>query len=386
MLTLLNFCIMNLHLSTDDKFLDYFILNAEIYTQTKNTYVVFSEDETLIHTKSKDVIHIKPTVESFKKVYDKLSGIKRVFLHGLNDVYSDVVFACNLHEHYKLIWLFWGYEVFSLHEFRVNLFLPETKKYYVKNEDTVFRFTLNPIQLRRNIINYKHYSAIQKSTEYKLRKLINVIHFMAHFIPEDYERYVKPLNKSIQYIDWNYGGVNRIRINPAKKSNRTLKNIVLGNSASMFNNHLDGLNHLKNHFDSELIDKIICPLSYSGTVKYIAKVKSYGKALFGDKFMPLVAFLTKEEYFKLMQNVDFAVYYNIRSQAGGNILFFLKNGIPVFMNEQSSLYKLLQKKGYNVFPVKSLSLQPEIKANSIFHDLLFNESQMRKKYERLLHI
>jgi hypothetical protein len=177
--------------------------------------------------------------------------------------------------------------------------------------------------------------------------------------------------------------------NNFKQNAATLNTIFLGNSASPFNNHLDALEHLSD-LNTDL--KIVAPLSYSGSNQYIQKVCTAGNQKFGKQFLPLLDFLPMNEYYSLMENVKAAVFFNLRSQAAGNILWFLTNNIPVFMLEENNLYKMLTDSGIVVYSVQK-DLKIFLNDSSMFSDHLsnygriekvFGEVAMKEKYINLL--
>ena len=107
--------------------------------------------------------------------------------------------------------------------------------------------------------------------------------------------------------------------------------------ASLFNNHLDALKFLYSRSEKDAGHKtLIMPLSYGGSDKYVSEVKTLGGRLFGKDIVCLEGFLSKDDYFNLLAECEAALFFNIRSQAAGNIIWFLKNDIPVFMLPESS--------------------------------------------------
>ena len=212
---------------------------------------------------------------------------------------------------------------------------------------------------------------------------------MGHFIEEDVQEYIQPIAPKIQWVNWNFFGMDAGEDNNFKQNTAGLNTIFLGNSASPFNNHLDALEHLSD-LTTDL--KIVAPLSYSGSDEYIQKVCVAGSKKFGKQFVPLLDFLPMDEYYSLMENVKAAVFFNLRSQAAGNILWFLTNNIPVFMLEENNLYKMLTDSGIVVYSVQK-DLDGFLKDgegfinkndNSIMINEMFGEQAMSLKYQSLL--
>ena len=97
---------------------------------------------------------------------------------------------------------------------------------------------------------------------------------------------------------------------------------------------------------------IYVPMSYGGSRTYLAIVRKYGKYLWKRNFIPLVDFLPKEQYYKILGSSRYALFYHERQQAMGNIYTALWNGCMVFVSETSPVYKHLQKLGFLFFTIQ----------------------------------
>ncbi len=101
-------------------------------------------------------------------------------------------------------------------------------------------------------------------------------------------------------------------LSPKLESSR--KNFILGNSASDSNNHFEIINKLS---ELSLDDcDFYAPLSY-GDVEYAKKVISYGDNKLGERFRPITAFMTANEYQGLLNGFDVGVFNHNRQQAMG---------------------------------------------------------------------
>ncbi len=135
-----------------------------------------------------------------------------------------------------------------------------------------------------------------------------------------------------------------------KTSNEKI--ILLGNSASSTNNHLEVLNWLS-LLKTENI-RIICPLSY-GSEEYAKQVIIRGKEIFHDKFVPVMNFMSQYEYAKLLLGVDIAIMNHRRQQGLGNLftLLFLKK--KVYIRSDISSFRYFQELGITVYDTLSIS-------------------------------
>lgn len=151
------------------------------------------------------------------------------------------------------------------------------------------------------------------------------------------------------------------------KNEQDKKVILLGNSASKTNNHIEALEKLK--ACDEVIDSIICPLSYGGSKKYVDRVIQVGKELFGDKFQPLCDFMPKEEYFQMMRRVDMGVYNYNRQEGLGNIWSLILSGKTVYMKHDTSTTSFFKRNGIVVNDVADFASG---KINKLSEEILDN--------------
>ena len=175
-----------------------------------------------------------------------------------------------------------------------------------------------------------------------------------NLIAEDYEELSKifPNNKP------HYEGIMPADPNNVKKidfskyiSEKKNNNIIIGNSATKENYHIEILNMLK-HLQNEDIH-IICPLSY-GNKEYANKIIEHGKKIFGKKFTGITEFMKYDEYIDFIANCSVGIFNNDRQQAMGNIGFLLKMGKKVYLREGTSMWKNYKRYNMNIYSIKEL--------------------------------
>jgi dTDP-N-acetylfucosamine:lipid II N-acetylfucosaminyltransferase len=251
-------------------------------------------------------------------------------------------------------------------------------------------FSFSPVKLRRNIINSFYYTRNKKKSENKTKEAIQRINRIGHFIEYDFKEYIRPIAPQLEWVNWNYYSCEQethIHV-PTLKENQ----ILLGNSASIYNNHLDAIEFLRTIISSE---KLIVPLSYGGNDNYKNEVINVGRGYFGDNLIALDKFYSPNEYYHIIGTSKAAVFFNVRSQAAGNVLWCLMNNIPVFLLKDNPLFSFFNSNSIRVFSIyddledflkysygdfKFHSLEENIKNI----DFLFGHHAMRKKYNDLL--
>lgn len=114
------------------------------------------------------------------------------------------------------------------------------------------------------------------------------------------------------------------------------KTILLGNSGSQTNNHIDAIKTL--HSRLEEIEKVFCPLSYGGNKQYQKKVIEFGQKELGEKFIPLIDFMSLDQYKKLLSEIDIGIFNHDRQEGLANIwsLMFLGKTIYLKKNNPSA--------------------------------------------------
>ena len=128
--------------------------------------------------------------------------------------------------------------------------------------------------------------------------------------------------------------------------------IQVGHSASSSIDHFRSLKLLSRFKDRNI--KIFLPLSYGGA-ENAKKIKDYAKSLFGeDKLIILDSFVNENEYFKLLDKIDIAIFDTQRQIALGNISRLIYQNAKVYLTGDSILYLYFSKNGVPVQTVESI--------------------------------
>lgn len=131
----------------------------------------------------------------------------------------------------------------------------------------------------------------------------------------------------------------------------TGQDILVGNSSSWSNNHVDAFHLLA---DSELGDRrVVVPLTY-GNPAYRDAVIQAGERLLGDRFLPIVDHLPLTEYLQLVRQCRVALFHHRRQQGLGNIVAALQQGSWVHLHKKNPLYEWFRERGIDVRSAGSL--------------------------------
>lgn len=166
--------------------------------------------------------------------------------------------------------------------------------------------------------------------------------------------------------------------------------IMVGHSGSLENNHLDVFDTLAGLLgDKEKM--VFSPLSY-GNPDYIQRVIESGTSKFRDNFLPQVDFIPREQYYRRLREVGFAIFNHKIQQAFGNILALIFLGVKVYLNEENPVFFQLKNWGIIVKDYKTITLEDlgtplndqEIVLNRAIIRRLFSEEKINGYYAQLL--
>lgn len=140
---------------------------------------------------------------------------------------------------------------------------------------------------------------------------------------------------------------------PSAEDGEDAVNILLGNSANPSCQYPEAIDMLRPYANRNI--KAYCILSYPTDDKaYINKIVSYGKAVLGERFIPLTGFMPYKEYMALLSNIDLAVFNNNRQQALGNIASLLYYGKRVYVNPANACLEYFQDFGCTLYSTEEL--------------------------------
>lgn len=118
--------------------------------------------------------------------------------------------------------------------------------------------------------------------------------------------------------------------------------ILVGNSASFTNNHLEIFDLLARQDIAGR--RIVVPLSY-GNPAYRDAIVARGGELFGSAFMPLIEYLPLDDYMSVIANCNVVIMNHKRQQAMGNIGAALYHGAHVFLDEANPAADFFRSNG-----------------------------------------
>lgn len=343
---------MILHLVNDEKFIDMALRVFEEVYPGQNECIVLSETNELKYIKSTQCKIVDINTTNIKEFAITLKKYDAVILHSL-DFYKLEVLRY-LPKNVVTVWLGFGYDYYDLiAKDNTDLFDVKTKELYLLQH--------SKIDSNQSLIRNDKYILIRMLKKIKRlilgikikKDLVNKITFFAPVLNEEYKMVQNALQYDFKprFLDWNYGTLEDDLIRGFENVSLNSNNILLGNSASYANNHLDAFDVLTK---LDIKDRqIITPLSYGDSI-YRDKIISEGNKLFGKDFMPLIDFMPIDEYISLISSCSVVIMNHIRQQALGNIITMMYLGTTIFLKKENPVYKFFKGKDATIFSIEEL--------------------------------
>ncbi|WP_066222818.1 TDP-N-acetylfucosamine:lipid II N-acetylfucosaminyltransferase [Formosa haliotis] len=354
-----------LHIGTDEKFLNAVEFTYEKAFPGKNLIYItlINKREPLKHIKDSDnFIFGDFSEESKDEVTKLLADFDYVILHGLDKFKTDVFFRSAEKE--KFVLSIWGAEIYNNpYVLGTDLFGEKTLKTFKNKYIFNFKKIFRPVY-------YKLFRNSLDNFNGQL-KLIKEITLIAGQPPEDF-LFLKERN--LANIEAKHFFYSYYPFEYIFKNNTDLvvsgNNILLGNSASSTNNHLEIFDILS---DFNLnTSKVFTPLSY-GDEKYADEISRVGKQKLNNHFVALRDYMSLSDYNTTVSSCSIVIMNHYRQQAVGNIMAMLLMGAKVYLDERNTVYHYLKRIGCYVF-----SISRDLKANNIASLKPLTEEQKEK--------
>lgn len=360
-----------LHVFTDDKFFDHISSVFDKIEGVNNLYVFFSKKKNYKFKYSQSYHKIQFVYD--KKKYLSLfkdPSIGVVFYHSLPPSFYEYVL--NTDENKINIWWAWGYDIYSTGIVDIKLYLPLT----IDVKDKVDRLQFGKLKFYKSKIRcfIKDKFGFDLKV-HKYRKVLPKINYVIPILPIEYELISQNrffcgelLMERASFRDFDDSMIPETY--PLSNGN-----ILLGNSASFENNHLDIMKIFKT---IDVMDrKIIMPLSYGN--KLLAKIL---KSESDSKYLVLESFLPPPEYNEMLKSCSYAVFGSLRQHAIGNINLCLRYGIKVFLYKDGITYKQLIKDGYHVFTIDFHLNEHELSKPLLKEQIIHNQNIYKSIIQR----
>ena len=331
---------MVIHLFHDEKVVNRAIELFEKALPGKNIYICFYREK-LRFVKLHERIVLCP-MEKPEVNPEIFKGVEKIIIHYLT---IEKVHFVNkyISNNIPCYWFLWGADLY-------NTFLIQ-RGYQIFYKKSELGFVYNLKILIKTILNKLGY----KSYEEKL--LLSFIKGRITFIMTgaDYnvaQKYIGEYIRGKQLTGFNYYPIDTV-LGELKDKKVQGNAIWIGNSASYTNNHLYAFEYLSRfNIDNR---KVIMPLSYGGTKKYVKNQIKRGEMKWHNNYVPLLNYLPLDKYNELLLSAEHFIFSSWRQEAVGNILIALYLGGKVFLSEKSPILNYFRNMGLSIYSLEKMT-------------------------------
>lgn len=330
-----------LHVFTDDKFFDRTASFFDAVPGIVNTYCFYTSDKEyrFKYIKNTDKVTLVTDLKEYYKILkDKDNDI--VYFHSLPPTFYRYVLQ--IPRQTKVIWWAWGFDIYYSYRYcpplvPLELYKPLTRKAVRKHLDLV------------GILKHIFYGFSYLHDMHVRRKAISRIDYFTPVLPIEYDEILR----SCRFF---HAEPFMIRSGPGTYDLSTFnvctepRNILIGNSLTLTNNHLDIFATIAGCRLHEN-QKYIIPVSYGTDIDKTVIKDAFRR----DDVIWLDDFIPYAEYIKIHESITHAVFGVIRQQAMGNVFQCLKQGVKVFLYSESLVYRQLKSMGFTVYTIEDIS-------------------------------
>jgi len=334
-----------LHLVIDDKFIDGAIREFEAVAPGASEYLMLDGRPPYRHVKEGRVRAV--SAEGFAQEVAR-ADVAGVILHCLPPNHLPLLSA--IPPGPMVAWLGWGYDYYGLlnDAFPEGLLGPETSALQA-------RLAGSPAGAPAPT-GLSFARPYRKPTAGEIEALRRVDVF-SPVLDTEYRlaRRHQPWLRA-EYLRWNYGTVEDDFSLPGAPAAAPGPNLLVGNSATAPNNHLELFGLIRRRVDLGG-RQVVVPLSY-GDPHYRRHVLEAGTRAFGAAFVPLVDFMPREDYIRTLASCGFALMNHVRQQALGNIYISALLGARIFLDRRNPLLAWLRSQGLPIGDLEQLDTTP----------------------------
>lgn len=353
-----------LHIHTDSKF----IIDSQNFDfENYDNLVVFVNIK-----KSQNIKSIFPIVE-IKNNFKAISKIKKLcenrdllVIYDLDPFKIALINSLDLK--IKIIWRFFGHELYSKN--KENYYTESTLKYSIPFKTSFSKKITTFIKYR---FNHHVVNNIFKNN-YEINDAILKVDFFLALFEKEYDELKTIFNNLPAFLQVPLVS-KKIQFEDKILNNKLKGKVLIGNSRSNYNNHLDILSTTKKYPNFIYI----IPFSYGRESFFTQKVKEESKS---SGAILLEHFLSFEDYQDLYNSTDCLIINSYRQMAVGNIMIGFQKGLKIYLNEKNIVYKILQENNFIIANV--LDLDDDLRTNSIYlskEEIIHNVNSYNKLFD-----
>ena len=320
-----------IHIHTDQKFLadsDRYL--GEIFD---NELIILGAKNSFSKEYHNDVLFFDPNQENLNKLLAKLNEADILVMYNLDLFKTHIVNGVD--KRIKIVWRFFGTELYSR---KLHLYLsPKSRSFFISRliKDwikSVFPFLFQEEKMFQRAI--RRSDAITGIFTEEFDYLTRYWNHLPKFIPLSFDG--MPFHKEIIDFESEYPKTNTV---------------VLGNSRSNYNNHLDILELVETcNLNKKINIKIL--FNYGTENAYTDKVREKTTGI--EKVTLIDSFMPPNDFISFYGSVAAFVNNSYRQLAIGNILVAVHKGVKIYLNKKNPTYTWLKKEGLYIYEIENL--------------------------------
>ena len=328
------------HLARDEKFIPLMVsLFDEAFPGANHWVVARGRRGRRFVANAPQVVFRAPWQFRLRRLGDELAGADMVVLHSITTIFANAL--RDAPPQATVVWIGWGYDYYSLLKAQLGgLLLPRTKALVGTDDEgdagspaaRHWPWRKTPALLK--VATRIDVSCTSPADEPLLRAAVPALQARMHVIP-------------LFTVEDVFGR------GPRAMSGA---DVLVGNSATATNNHLDALALLR---DRPGLGQLVVPLSY-GDATYGQRVAAAGREWFGARFEPLLGWMAIDDYNGRIARCGFVVMNHRRQQAVGNIGAALYKGATVYLRRENPLFGFYTDLGVHLRAVDELEADPVV--------------------------
>lgn len=379
---------MILHLHTDSRFSDYTI---SLFDKGDNYHLVgkrYPGQPLKFIANQKGLGQFVFGWTNPKKFLEKVAP-SVVIIHFLDMKWFELI--KELDDSVKVVWIFWGGDGYSLPKLKQGLLDSKTNSFSSKTNirtskiekmraelgvDSIWQISFWKSLIFEGIRKLKDLTQLD-SIRLKLFERVN---YCGTFLKEDYDLLKSHYDFKMDWVDARFISLEQL-IGSLEPVNPEGNNILLGNSCTLENNHLDAFEAI-DQLELSVGQQVISPLSYGKDLgSYRDEVLEQGNQHLGDSFHPLLELTSLEEYTKILRSCSYAIMFHNRQQAFNNVLALVYLGVKVYLKTENTIYAYLKRIGCEVYSTEELKGTTKL-APLDEEVILKNREALKKEFSR----
>lgn len=345
-----------LHLISDDKFIDGHIDKFKS-DDFNNTFLYLKEKNTYCGKYINWIKHINPN--GYYQIIENIKSFDIIFTNGIG--YKQSVFLNSLpNDCPKIFWCFFGAEIYNNPKIwnQKKLYAPITQK-KIQNK-SLYR-------LFQKIYHFRFFLKNGNDIHSEIKNTISICDYFTWYSKEEYEliqqniKFNLPEFKYLPIIH----SIDNIKQQYFKKDN-----ILLGNSGSESNNHLDILKKIK---ETKCNYRISIPFSYGIKKWYKKEIVKFINNNHQLKIRLIEDFVPYEEYILNFEEAKAAVYGSYRQMGLGNIVMCIRSGVKMYLSDKNPIYQWLKNNDVSV-----CSIESELRNDILVNNLQLSQDEIKK--------